>query len=234
MKTINQNPEQKARDKIDNLLIQAGWTIQHKNRINFSASRGIAVREYQTDAGPADYMLFVDKKPVGVIEAKKEEKGFHLNAVEEQTSDYGNAKLKWIKHEEPLPFLYESTGVITWFTDRRDPKPRAREIFTFHRPEELARKIKSPSLRSRIQDIPELNPIKIDPATLTPEKIPADPAKSARMPRDSYHQFRGFVKTGQTKIACSDGNRGRQNLHSNYINIPPAEIRTSKKSAVSC
>ncbi|NLL64032.1 MAG: hypothetical protein GX241_07395, partial [Ruminococcaceae bacterium] len=75
---VNQSPEQKARDKIDFMLRNAGWTVQDKNRVNLSESRGVAVREYQTDVGPADYVLFVDRKPLGVIEAKKEEEGQRL------------------------------------------------------------------------------------------------------------------------------------------------------------
>jgi type I restriction enzyme, R subunit len=70
--TLNQNPEQKARDNIDKLLLQAGWVIQNKKQINLDAGIGQAVREYQTDTGPADYILFVARKPVGVIEAKEE------------------------------------------------------------------------------------------------------------------------------------------------------------------
>ncbi|WP_292920371.1 hypothetical protein [Nitrosomonas sp.] len=69
--TLNQNPEQKARDNIDALLNQAGWVVQSAKNINLNAGLGQAVREYQTNAGPADYVLFIDKKAVGVIEAKK-------------------------------------------------------------------------------------------------------------------------------------------------------------------
>lgn len=134
---LNQNPEQKARDHIDHLLLQAGWVIQKKNQINFDAGIGQAVREYQTDTGPADYILFVDRKPVGVIEAKEENHGYKITSVEEQTAGYAAAKLKWVKNNQPLPFLYESTGIITRFTDTRDPKPRSREVFSFHRPETL-------------------------------------------------------------------------------------------------
>ena len=76
--TDNQNPEQKARDRIDEQLRQAGWSVQQK--IDFSAGIGQAVREWHTDAGPADYVLFVDKKAVGVIEAKREEEGQRLTA----------------------------------------------------------------------------------------------------------------------------------------------------------
>lgn len=68
----NQNPEQLARDNIDTLLKMAGWVVQDKKKINFSNSLGVAVREYQTDVGPADYVLFIDKQAIGVIEAKPE------------------------------------------------------------------------------------------------------------------------------------------------------------------
>jgi len=82
----NQNPEQIARDNIDKQLIACGWIIQDKKRINLAAGLGIAIREYQTDIGPADYVLFVDKNAVGIIEAKREEEGIHLTSVEEQSS----------------------------------------------------------------------------------------------------------------------------------------------------
>jgi type I restriction enzyme R subunit len=133
----NQNPEQIARDKIDSLLISAGWNVQEKKKINLSAALGVAVREYQTDVGPADYVLFVDKKAVGIIEAKPEDKWHNITTVEEQSAGYAGAKLKWVNNKEPLPFIYESTGAITRFTNGNDPKPRSREIFTFHKPETL-------------------------------------------------------------------------------------------------
>jgi type I restriction enzyme R subunit len=134
----NQNPEQIARDQIDERLAEAGWHVQTMKTLNWSAGQGIAVREYQTDTGPADYVLFVDRKAVGVIEAKPKDWGHKITTVEDQSAGYANANLKWVNNNEPLPFVYESTGVITRFTDRRDPKPRSREVFTFHRPEAMA------------------------------------------------------------------------------------------------
>lgn len=124
----NQNPEHLARDNIDALLKATGWSVQDKNRFDPNDGSGQAVREYPTESGPADYVLFVDRMAVGVIEAKRESRGENLTVVEEQTDSYANAKLKWISNTEPLPFLYESTGVITRFTDRRDPKPLSRLI----------------------------------------------------------------------------------------------------------
>ncbi len=153
----NQNPEQIARDRIDQKLIQSGWIIQDKKAMNLNATLGVAVREYQTEVGPADYVLFIDKKPVGIIEAKREEEGHRLTIHEDQSTEYAAAKLKYIQNMT-LPFVYESTGTVTHFTDYRDPKPRAREVFTFYRPETLHEWIKQDkTLRTRLHDIPALN-----------------------------------------------------------------------------
>ena len=155
--TENQNPEQKARDNIDVLLRQAGWTVQAKNKINLNVSNGQAVREHYTDVGPADYALFAAKNAVGIIEAKKEEMGHNITTVEGQTEGYAAAKLKWVNNKEPLPFLYESTGIITRFTDSRDPKPRSREVFSFHRPETLLEWVHHDvQLRRRLRSMPPL------------------------------------------------------------------------------
>lgn len=152
----NQNPEQIARDNIDKQLIACGWVIQSIKQINLNAGVGVAVKEYLTDVGPADYVLFVEGKPCGVIEAKKKDEAFRLNVHEKQVEDYANAKLKHLKNE-PLPFVYISTGVITRFADFTDPKPRAREIFSFHKPETLRTWLKTnKSLRKRIHDLPAL------------------------------------------------------------------------------
>ncbi|GBQ28437.1 DEAD/DEAH box helicase family protein [Gluconacetobacter azotocaptans] len=155
----NQNPEQLARDQIDKHLADAGWHVQNMKDLDWSVGQGIAVREYQTDTGPADYVLFVDRRAVGVIEAKPKDWGHKITTVEDQSSGYASAKLKWVNNKEPLPYVYESTGVITRFTDGRDPKPRSREVFTFHRPETMAEWLSKPkSLRARLHDIPPLDP----------------------------------------------------------------------------
>ncbi|WML24129.1 DEAD/DEAH box helicase family protein [Neobacillus sp. OS1-33] len=164
---VNQNPEQKARDKIDLMLEQAGWIVQSKNKINLSAGIGVAVRELKTDVGRVDYVLFVDRKPVGVIEAKEEEEGQRITVVEEQSSGYAMSTLKYNLNKEPLPFVYESTGVLTRFTDYRDPKPRSRTVFHFHQPSTLLEWFgQNKTLRSRLHDIPELNKEGLRPAQI--------------------------------------------------------------------
>ena len=152
----NRTPEQRARDTIDVNLEQAGWKVQSKHEIDFDAGAGIAVREYQTDVGPADYVLFIDRQPVGVIEAKPEAWGQKITTVEEQSTGYAEADLKWLKAPS-RPVVYESTGALTRFTYRRDPKPRSREVFSFHRPETMQEWLKQPaSLRARLQELPAL------------------------------------------------------------------------------
>lgn len=163
----NKNPEQKARDNIDELLSKAGWTVQHNKRINFRGHLGVAVQEYQTEVGPADYVLFINKKPVGIIEAKREESAEKITTVEDQSTGYANASLKYFKND-PLPFTYEATGIITRFTDHRDPRPRARNIFSFHRPETLQEWLKQESpLRGRLQALPHLDHTGLRPAQIT-------------------------------------------------------------------
>jgi type I restriction enzyme R subunit len=137
MPTLNQTPEQIARDNIDRQLHQAGWCVQNKDKIDWSAGP-LAVRHYLTQDGKeADYVLFLKRgQPVGIVEAKKEDEGYHLTVVEEQSTDYATSKLKYLDND-PLPFVYESTGAVTRFTDYRDPKPRSRPVFTFTGPKPL-------------------------------------------------------------------------------------------------
>ncbi|MEO0788231.1 MAG: DEAD/DEAH box helicase family protein [Bacteroidota bacterium] len=162
----NQNPEQIARDQIDAMLTAAGWVVQSKDEVDIRANLGVAVKEYQTDVGPADYLLFVEAKPVGIIEAKKEQEGHRLTAVEEQSVGYANAKLKYL-YSDPLSYVYESTGTLTRFTDYRDPKPRGRRLFHFHRPETIANwQRMGSSIRTRLQELPELDPEGLRPAQI--------------------------------------------------------------------
>jgi type I restriction enzyme R subunit len=50
-----QSTEELAREKIDRLLTDCGWTVQNRSTINFSAARGIAIREGLLKGGEADY-----------------------------------------------------------------------------------------------------------------------------------------------------------------------------------
>src|SRR5437773_11528549 len=131
------SPEELAREKIDPLLEHCGWLLQNRSTINLSASRGVALREALLKGrDEVDYLLFVDGKAIGTVEAKPE--GHTLLGVEEQSGKYGKNLLDvYGKWREPLPFAYESTGVETQFTNQLDPSPKSRNVFAFHRPETL-------------------------------------------------------------------------------------------------
>ncbi len=158
-------PEQRAREKIDRQLVTAGWTVQDHPDMDIHASSGVAVREYplkwnedgKKKSGFADYLLYVDGRAIGVVEAKPA--GHTLQGVTLQSRKYTEGLHQWVPAwQRPLPFAYESTGEVTQFTNGLDPDPRSREIFTFHRPEELLRLQghEPEQLRGMLRRLPEL------------------------------------------------------------------------------
>ena len=155
-------PEAKARQLIDQKLELGGWVVQDLKQLNLSVAAGVAVREYPTDTGPADYVLFVNRVACGVIEAKHDGAGENITVTEAQSERYASAILKWRKDNTPLRFLFEATGKIIRFTDNTDPAPRSREMFHFFKPEQFAEWLaQTTSLRRRIVDnmppLPERN-----------------------------------------------------------------------------
>ena len=149
-------PEEKARQQIDKMLDAAGWQVQDLRALNLGAALGVAVREFPLRSGEADYLLFVDRKAVGVVEAKPE--GMTLSGVHDQSEKYVTAVPANLPHvQEPLPFTYESTGVETFFYDLRDPDSRPRRVFAFHKPETLREWIaQGNTLRARLRYLPPL------------------------------------------------------------------------------
>ena len=150
-------PEQQARVLIDQHLRDAGWIVQDPNAINLGEGIGIAVREFPLKTGYADYMLYADGKAIGVVEAKP--KGYPLTGVETQSSKYKSGLPKDLPHYRlPLPFAYETTGEVTRFTNTLEPDARSREVFSFHRPEELIRlATKDEQLRALLREMPPLD-----------------------------------------------------------------------------
>ncbi len=145
--TRHETPEKAARRKIDAALEAAGWKVQSRDALNLHAGRGVAVREFKLLAGHgyADYLLYVEQRAVGVIEAKKE--GETLTGVEVQAEKYATGMPESLPAPyRPLPYLYQSTGVETRFTNRFDPDHRSRRVFVFHKPETLADWLKADPL----------------------------------------------------------------------------------------
>ncbi len=158
--------EARARKEIDKQLSAAGWLVQSQDALNLSAGLGIAVREFTLEKphGRVDYLLFLNGQAAGVIEAKPE--GETLTEVEHQSGRYVDGLPQWISRPPvyPLPFIYESTGAQTRFTNGYDPDARSRDMFAFHRPETLAewqRQIAEdsqlPTFRARLKAMPPLD-----------------------------------------------------------------------------
>jgi type I restriction enzyme, R subunit len=150
-------PEQKARQEIDRQLLQCGWVVQDFRDMNISAGLGVAVREFPLKGGHADYMLYVNCKALGVVEAKPE--GHTLIGVETQSGKYLEGLPAALPNFRlPLPFAYETTGAVTRFTNVLEPDARSREVFTFHRPEELVRLVQvDQQVRGLLRQLPPLN-----------------------------------------------------------------------------
>ena len=158
-------PEQRAREEIDAQLEACGWVVQDFASMYIHARRGVAVREFPLKwkdgttikSGSADYLLYADGWAIGVVEAKPA--GHTLEGVVVQSKRYTEGLDERIPARyRPLPFAYESTGKVTQFTNGLDPHPRSREIFTFHRPEELIRQqdLGSAQLRRTLRQMPVL------------------------------------------------------------------------------
>lgn len=156
--------EAQVRRIIDRMLADAGWAVQGRAATNVHTAQGVAVREVPTADGRADYLLYIDAKLVGAIEAKRE--GTSLVGVDQQTGRYAaslDAGQQLAAWRTPLPFRYESTAADTRFTNMLDPIARPRRVFSFHQPATIARWMRAaeddpqaPTLRARLQRMPEL------------------------------------------------------------------------------
>ena len=149
-------PEDQARLEIDAQLEAAGWDVQDYRAMNIHAASGVAVREFKLNTGFADYLLYVDGLAIGVVEAKPA--GHTLSGVELQGKKYREGLPEGVPcYRRPLKLGYESTGKVTQFTNDLEPDARSREVFTFHRPEELVRLVElNRQLRGNLRDLPPL------------------------------------------------------------------------------
>jgi len=170
--------EQRARVLIDGQLTGAGWSVQDRKDLNLFAGQGVAVREtiMKPGHGRADYLLYVDQRAVGVIEAKPE--GTPLSGVEWQSAMYAEGlppevRLKSLTVDGRLPFVLEASGSETHLTNGFDPEARARRVFAFPRPETLARMLRdaeadptAPTWRAKVSRMPPLVTTGLRPAQI--------------------------------------------------------------------
>ena len=209
------NPEEQARVLIDAQLVAAGWIVQDREAIDLVNHVGVAVREVIMEkwAGRADYVLYLNRKMVGVIEAKPQ--GTTLVAVQWQSHRYSKgltetqAKNAVLMNGE-LPFIYEVSGSETNFTNVYDPEPRARHIFNFQKPETLARIIresenqKQATWRGRVQELPDTEGYDLRPAS---RRAVIAIEKSLKGNQHSRSLVQMATGAGKTRMAVTESYR---------------------------
>jgi len=209
------SPEEQARVLIDEQLVAAGWVVQDREAIDLVNHLGVAVREVimQKWAGRADYVLYLDRKMVGVIEAKPQ--GTTLMAVQWQSHRYSKglteSQLKSaVLVNGELPFIYEASGSETNFTNVYDPEPRARHIFNFQKPETLARIIReseaqeSATWRGRVQSLPDTEGYDLRPAS---RRAVIAIEKSLKDNQHSRSLVQMATGAGKTRMAVTESYR---------------------------
>jgi type I restriction enzyme R subunit len=208
-------PEERARVLIDEQLTQAGWAVQDRKNIDLVNHAGVAVREtiLKNVSGRADYLLYVNRKIVGVIEAKPS--GVTLTEVQWQSHRYskgldeGQKKIA-VLHKDELPFIFEASGTETHFTNLYEPDPRARHIFNFQKPETLARIIREAETheqatwRGRVQDLPDTEGYDLRPAS---RRAVISIEKSLSENQHSRSLVQMATGAGKTRMAVTESYR---------------------------
>ncbi|MFY1659317.1 DEAD/DEAH box helicase family protein [Micromonospora sp. WMMD1274] len=199
---------------IDRQLRDADWVVQDRAEINLFAGTGVAVREaiMAKGHGRVDYLLYVDQRVVGVIEAKPE--GTPLSGVEWQSAMYAEGlppavRLKALTRDGRLPFVFEASGSETHFTNGYDPQPRARRIFAFPQPGTLARivrgaeaDLKRPTWRAKVRHLPPLDVAALRPAQITAIEGVERSLAEQRLDRSLVQMATGAGKTYTAVTEC--------------------------------
>ena len=209
------NPEEQARVLIDEQLVAAGWVVQDREAIDLVNHVGVAVREVimQKWAGRADYVLYLNRKMVGVIEAKPQ--GTTLMAVQWQSHRYSKGLTETqsksaVLVDGELPFIYEASGSETNFTNVYDPEPRARHIFNFQKPETLSRIIRESETqeratwRGRVQSLPDTEGYDLRPAS---RRAVIAIEKSLKDNQHSRSLVQMATGAGKTRMAVTESYR---------------------------
>ncbi|NIH68235.1 type I restriction-modification enzyme R subunit C-terminal domain-containing protein [Modestobacter marinus] len=206
--------EQRARVLIDRQLTAAGWSVQSRTELNLFAGQGVAVREVimAPGHGRADYVLYVDQRVIGVIEAKPE--GTTLSGVEWQSARYAAGlpaavRLKALTLDDRLPFVFEASGSELHITNGYDPVPRARALFSFPRPETLARTVRNAeddaataTWRGRVRTMPDLIIEGLRPAQITAVQGIERSLAEQRYSRSLVQMATGAGKTYTAVTSC--------------------------------
>ena len=148
-------PEEKARIDIDRKLQDAGWEVVDRKHYSPTLS-AVAITEGILKGNlEADYLLFIEGKAIGVIEAKRADISLSY-AVIKQVENYTYKLLKWYQYwQKPLPFVYISNGKEILFRDIRDENSSYQPLLQMHTPKEVA---KMAGIKNEFAGLPYLSP----------------------------------------------------------------------------
>lgn len=135
-------PEEKARQKIDQWLTDAGWKVVDREDYEPTCT-AVAIREGLLKGNlEADYFLFINGKAVGVLEAKREDIEAFSNKVCEQAVLYARSVPNiYQTYQKPLPFIFTSNGKDLYFCDFREQDSYFKQIMSIPTPHELVEKL---------------------------------------------------------------------------------------------
>lgn len=119
------------KQRIDPRLDAIGWK---KTPPGLSSLHSYRTEEEETDSGPADYALWLNKDLVGIVEAKKVTVGPQNVLTQAARYSRGARGSKFDFGEYRVPFLYSTNGEVCWFHDVRHPLNRSRKVAGFHTP----------------------------------------------------------------------------------------------------
>ena len=148
-------PEEKARKKIDMLLKKAGWSIVPRDQYSPGVS-AVAIEEGILKGNlEADYLLFLEGKAIGVLEAKKESVSLD-DIVANQAENYTHKLLPMYQYwENPLPLIYLSNGKELLFKNAKIPGSTYQKLDAMHTPKEM---VKLAGINSFFAGLPTLDP----------------------------------------------------------------------------
>ena len=133
-------PEEKARVIIDRMFEEAGWKVVDRDKYapNMTA---VAIKEgLMVGNREADYLLFLNGKAVGVLEAKRIETDINSDIVQEQARLYTRSCPKWCQAwfpNIPLPLAYVANSRDLMFYDTRKSDSEFEYCKKIHTPKEV-------------------------------------------------------------------------------------------------
>jgi type I restriction enzyme, R subunit len=154
--------EAATRELIDEHLRAAGWEtdtalLTHASGARPQKGRNLAIAEWPTTSGPADYVLFAGLTPLAVVEAKREarnipgsieqvkrySRGFPERDAAAAGGPWGTYRVPFLFATNGRPYLHQiETASGVWFLDARRQQNHPRALTEWYTPAGLTALLK--------------------------------------------------------------------------------------------